>query len=87
MMGVVPMTHWVLINGPSSDIVKVGVGEWAVMRVVEGRQHVVQCVGACVCVCVCACVWVGGCMYGGRPVCVCVCVCVAGGVWWHSDIH
>ena len=40
MMGVVPMTHWVLINGPSSDIVKVG--EWAVVGVVEGRQHVVQ---------------------------------------------
>ena len=86
-MGVVPMTHWVLINGPSSDIVKVGVGEWAVMRVVEGRQHVVQCVGACVCVCVWvhACGWVGACM--GVGLCVCVCVCVAGGVWWHSDIH
>ena len=39
-MGVVPMTHWVLINGPSSDIVKVG--EWAVMGVVEGRKCVVQ---------------------------------------------
>ena len=26
MMGVVPMTHWVFINGPTSDIVKVGGG-------------------------------------------------------------
>ena len=39
-MGVVPMTHWVLINGPSSDIVKVE--EWAVVGVVEVGQRVVQ---------------------------------------------
>ena len=69
-MGVVPMTHWVLINGPSSDIVKVG--EWAVVGMVEGRQHVVQCV----CVCVCVCVGVGVCMCMRVCVCVYVCVCV-----------
>ena len=76
-MGVVPMTHWVLINGPSSDIVKVGAGEWAVVGVVEGRQCVCVCVSVhvcvcvCVCMCVCVCVCVCVCMHGGRPVCVC----------------
>ena len=69
-MSVVPMTHWVLINGPSSDIVKVGAGEWAVVEAVEGRQHVVQCVwGGWVWVCMCG--WVSACM--GVGLCVGVC--------------
>ena len=64
-MGVVPMIHWVLINGPSSDIVKVGAGEWAVVGVVEAYLwwrggSVGGWVGVGVGVHVCACVgrWV-----------------------------